>query len=342
LENRLPVDWEEDLCDNPIWPDKAEVIQDEQAGSDRPLPAAFLWAVYNQRTAVLTISLDLSAKLPTVWLLRWPGERSEDSQPLVDQGFQPWPPPNASIILTLPASLRGANISGLRLVWRGEDEELQSATLPVHIETGEDLLPSEEFCSLTADGILECLLSGRDTAEWVEAMERRKVSGGTPSRAREIDSLRDVDTSSYVLYRTRRLGSGLTALGHRLLHTVRTQDAIAYRLRQDPLGPRMLAEALVNEWRNAAHQNGEIMHDSAAVLFSLAEINLTLAHVARRIKEPTLRELFREVIDDIDRMCTEIASRFTPRPNLQEYLHGVKLKHTQLLDPTQSTHSHAY
>jgi hypothetical protein len=103
----------------------------------------------------------------------------------------------------------------------------------------------------------------------------------------------------------------------------------------------MLAEALVNEWRDAAHKNAEVIHDSATVLFSLAEINLTLAHVARRITESTLRALFRDVIDEIDRMCTEIASRYTPRPNLQEYLHAVKLKHTQLLDPTQSRRHHA-
>jgi hypothetical protein len=341
LENRLPVDWEEDRCEDPIWPDTAEVIEDEQSGSDRPLPAAFLWAVYNQRTAVLTVALDLSATFPAVWSLRWPGERSEDAPPLADQGYQPWPPPDGRIVLPLPASLRGANVAGLRLVWRGEDDALQSATLPVHIESGDDLLPPEEFRSLTADGILECLLSGRDPAEWVEAMERRQASGGTPSAAREFDSLRAVDTSSYVLYRTRRLGTALTASGHRLLRTVRTRDAMAYRLRQDPLGPRMLAEALVNEWQDTAQQNQAVMHDAAIVMFSLAEINLTLAHVARRITDAPLRVLFREVIEDIDRMCADIASRYAPPPNLQEYLRAVKRKHVQLLDATQSGRSHA-
>ena len=189
-------------------------VEDEQSGRTDRYDAR--WAVYNQRTAVLT----LTSQFPAVWSLRWPGERSERAT-LADQGHQPWPPPNAHIVLPLPASLRGANVAGLRLVWRGEDGAFQSATLPVHIENGDDLLPPEEFRSLTADGILECLLSGRDPAEWVEAMERRQASGGTPSAARAFDSLRAVDTSSYVLYRTRRLGTALTALGHRLLRTVR-------------------------------------------------------------------------------------------------------------------------
>lgn len=341
LENRLPVDWDEDLCEDPIWPEVGEVIVDEQAGPDRPLPAAFLWAMYNQRTAVLTVAVDLSAKFPAVWSLRWPGERSDDTPPLADQGYQPWPPPNSCIVLPLPVSLRGANVAGLRLVWRGEDDALQSATLPVHIENGDDLLPPEEFRSLTADGILDCLLSGRDPAEWVEAMERRQASAGAQSASREFDSLRAVDTSSYVLYRTRRLGTALTALGNRLLRTVQTRDAMAYRLRQDPLGPRMLAEALVHEWQETEQQNREVMHDAAIVMFSLTEINLTLAHVARRIANAPLQALFQDAIDDIDRMCAEIASSHVPPPNLQEYLLAVKRKGRQLLATTHSGRGHA-
>ena len=346
LRSRLPVHWDKDRCDNPIWPEIADderlkEIEDEQPGSDRPLPAAFRWAIYNQRTAVLTIALDLSAEFPAVWSLRWPGERSEGSPPLADQGYQRWPPPNANLVLPLPASLRGANVAGLRLVWRGKDDTYQSAILPVHVSSGDDLLPPEEFRSLTASGILECLLSGRNPAEWVEAMERRQASGVKPSAASEFDSLRAVDTSSYVLYRTRRLGTALSALGHRLLRTVPTRDAMAYRLRQDPLGPRMLAEAFVNEWRNEAQQNKEVVLDAANVMFSLSEINLTLVHVARKIGNARLRDLYVETIEDIDRMCAEIAARYDLAPNLKEYLRAVKCKRTQLLDATQSGRHHA-
>lgn len=333
LEDRLPVDWDKDFCDHPIWPETAEPIEDEQAGMDRPLPSAFLWAVYNQRTAVLTVAVDPSAEFPLEWSLRWPGERSDEAPPLADHRQHPRPPVEGCIVLQLATSLRGANIAGLRLLWRDEQGALQSATLPVHIESGDDLLPPEEFRSLTADGILECLLSGREPAEWVEALERRQAAGKGNTAAREIDSLRAVDTSGYVLYRTRRLGAALATMGERLLRTVRTRDAMAYRLRQDPLCPIALVEALVREWQNTVSGNGgSSAADPAVLLFSLAEINLMLAHVARRVSEAHLRPLFRETIEHIDRQCSEIASSSAPPPNLRDYLTAVKGKYANLFE----------
>lgn len=341
LEDRLPVDWEKDFCERPIWPEAAEPIDDEQPGADRPLPAAFLWAVYNQRTAVLTVAVDPSAEFPAEWSLRWPGERSEEAPPLADHRQHPRPAAEGRIVLQLAASLRGANIAGLRLVWRDEKGTMQSATLPVHVESGDDLLPPEEFRSLTTDGILECLLSGREPAEWVEALERRQASGQAKASPRELDSLRAVDTSGYILYRTRRLGAALAALGERLLRTVRTRDAMAYRLQQDPLGPRMLAEALVREWQEVSKENGARADDPATLLFGRAEINLMLAHVARRVAEAHLRPLFRETVEDIDRQCAEITSGFAPPPNLKGYLKAVKRKYEHLLEGTAGGARHA-
>lgn len=341
LEDRLPVDWEKDFCERRMWPETAEPIDDEQSGADRPLPAAFLWAVYNQRTAVLRVAVDPSAEFPAEWSLRWPGERAEEAPPLADYRQHPRPPPEGRIVLQLAASLRGANIAGLRLVWRDEEGAMQSATLPVHVESRDDLLPPAEFRSLTADGILECLLSGREPAEWVEALERRQASGQVKASPRELDSLRAVDTSGYILYRTRRLGAALAALGERLLRTVRTRDAMAYRLRQDPLGPRMLAEALVREWQEVSKENGARADDPAALLFGLAEINLMLAHVARRVAEAHLRPLFRETVEDIERHCAEITSGFAPPSNLKDYLKAVKRKYEHLLEGTAGGARHA-
>lgn len=342
LEDRLPVNWEEDFCERPIWPDTVEPIEDEQPSGDYPLPEAFLWAVYNQRMALLTVTVDPSAKFPAEWSLRWPGERSEAAPPLADHRQHPHPPIDGCILLQLAASMRGANIAALRLIWRNEDGVMQSATLPVHAESADDLLPPEEFRSLNASGILECLLSGRELAEWIEALERRRAAGPTTAAPREVDSLRAVDTSGYVLYRTRRLGAAIAALGERLLRTVRTQDAMAYRLRQDPLGPRMLAEALVREWREGATQNGASADDPTVLLFSLAEINLMLAHVARRVRKAHLRPLFRGTISDIEQQCTEIAMGCARLPpNLTEYLNAVRAKYEHLLDGMPGGKGHA-
>jgi hypothetical protein len=220
-------------------------------------------------------------------------------------------------------------------VWLDEDGVMQSATLPVHVETEEDLLPPEEFRSLTADAILDCLLSGREPAEWVEALDQRQAARQTNAAPGEIDSLRAVDTSGYVLYRTRRLGAALTALGERLVRTVRTRDAMTYRLRQDPLGPLMLAETLIREWQESSEQNRGNADDLAVLLFNLAEIKLMLAHVGRTLTESLFRPLFRQIIEGIDHMCNEATSGYTPPPNLRDYLDAVKQKHEHLLPGTE-------
>jgi hypothetical protein len=203
--------------------------------------------------------------------------------------------------------------------------------MPVHVEAAEDLLPPEEFRSLSASGIVECLLSGREPAEWVALLEGRQSGDQAGSGSREYDSLRAVDTSSYMLYRTRRLGAALTAQGERLLHTVRTREAMIYRLRQDPLGPCMLAEALIHESEASALNNGNHGGDGSVLLFSLAEISLMLAHVARRLTEVSLRPLFKETVGEIDRMSDEWAKRAEPSTNLSGYLTAVRKKCADLL-----------
>jgi len=87
-----------------------------------------------------------------------------------------------------------------------------------------------------------------------------------------------------------------------------------YRLRQDPLGPRMLAEALIRELEAASPHDGDHGGDTSVLLFSLAEISLMLAHVARKVTEASLRPLFRATVDDIDRMSDEWATHYKRAP----------------------------
>ena len=338
LEDRLPVNWDLDWCESAIWPDSVEAIEDEQPGSSQPIPAVFLWAVYNQRDAILTIALDTQKQLPAEWSLRWPGEGSEQTSPLLDQLRLPRPPANGSATLQLSESFRGANIAALRLTWRDETGQSKSGLMPVNVESTESLLPPEEFRSLTAHGIVECLLSGREPAEWVALRENRQ--NGPASNSRAFDSLHAVDTSGYTLFRTRRLGAALTAQGERLLKTVRTREAVSYRLRQDPLGPRMLAEALIRESEDAGTDKGD---EGAAslLLFSLAEICLMLAHVSRRLGEARFRPLFEETIREIEKMGDARVERAAPSPNLFRYLASVRTRCGDLLGRPKGEGRHA-
>jgi hypothetical protein len=181
------------------------------------------------------------------------------------------------------------------------------------VERAEDLLPPEEFQALSADAIIACLLSGREPAELVEQMERQ-------GRDSSYHSAPGVDTSGYALYRVRRLGRALATLGERLLRTIRTREATAYRLGQDPLGPCALAEALVREWASPSEQG------RAALRFALAEVCLTLAHVARHVatgrqeSEPDLASLYREAIRRIGGLG---AAQVGCGNNLEQYIAAV-------------------
>lgn len=176
-----------------------------------------------------------------------------------------------------------------------------------------DLLPPEEFRTLTADAIMSGLLSGREPAELVEFLERRRAAYGK-RRDGVIDSLRSVDTTGYLLYRMRQVGRTLVRLSERLLRTVRTRDALTYRLEQDPFGPCRLADALIRDWRIAQGNDGFVSDVQSSLLFALAEIALVVAHVGQRVHEkqeegePDLRPVFQTVVARLYRQCMELSS----------------------------------
>jgi hypothetical protein len=312
LRDRLTDRWEQDEAERTNWLDQARLPEDEAAGSVLQLPAVFLWAALDQPANALTLGLDPSGTMPRLWSVRLPGERARELPPLASQADVPVPPPTGRVTVPLPAELRQVTVACLAVHWTEDDGEHQ-ALLPVQVERPEDLLPPEEFRAISADAIIACLLSGREPAELVEQMDRR--GGGSNHHSAPV-----VDTSSYALYRVRRLGRALATLGERLLRTVRTREATAYRLGQDPLGPSALAEALVREWGSGSEQA------RAALRFALAEVCLTLAHVSQRVgagrqeSEPGLAPLYGEAIRRIEELGAGLAGCDN---NLEQYIAAV-------------------
>ena len=313
-----------------IWPEAPEPIDEEAPGSGHPLPAAFLWALYDQKANSLTVALDLSVPTPPEWSLYLPGERADDAPPLVDQSSAPSLPPDGRLVIALPppGALAGAQYLRAGMVWRDEAGE-QTGLLPVHIKSMDDLLPPEEFRSLTAQAILDCLLSGQEPAEWVDALERKREHDPDSAAARQADALRAVDTGSYLLYRTRRLGIALTAMGERLFNTVRSSNAMTYRLRHDPLGPLMLTETLVREWREEARSDPSRWRDQPDVQPCRDQSD------ARPCRSPDRRgaaaQHLRRSHRRNRRAVGVVAASHAPPPNLQQYLHDVRRRQTELL-----------
>lgn len=304
LRNCMPIEWETDFCERPIWPEEAAPLEEDLMPNVPTIPDVFLYATYNQQEAKLIVFLDKSKKLPVTWFIRLMGENADEYPPLASQREFRRMSADGKIVVTLPEAMRNAHITCVRLHWVDAEGNPQEAFLPVQVEKKEDLLPPEEFRALSADAIMDCLISGKDPIEWIECQEwRRRKNRNTTDAA--VESLRAVDTSGYALYRVRKLGRALSKLGERIQKTVRTPEAISYRLNQDPLGPSLLAESFVSSHciQDPNLKPGGL--EKSEVAFSLAEIALVVAHAGRKIylarerREPDFRLTFRKATDSL-------------------------------------------
>lgn len=336
IDSRLPVDWALDRCDRITWQQSAEPLPEDLPPLTPFLPAVFLSATYSQREAQLVICLDATKSFPTQWSLRLPGQQS-GSPPLVENRQYPSIPGNGRIVLQLPGNMRGVTVTCLLVTWMPDHGDAATAYLPVQVEKLGDLLAPEEFRSLSAAAIIECLISGRELAEIVDVEERR-ASRGTASTEAALESLRAVDTSGFVLYRVRRLGRALAALGERLQKTLHTHDAMTYRLRHDPLGPCILADAFIRESAKHGQAAGMDVMERSQFMFSLAELSLTVAFAGRGIHseletgEPDLRPLFRVTVSEFLKMANGLpALGIVGQDRLQDYIEAVKEKACDLL-----------
>lgn len=321
LRDRLTDGWVDDEADWTIWQEEDGQPPDDEADAGRPrLPEAFLWAALDQRKGILTLGLD-PATLPDTWSIRLVGEKVTARPPLASEANLIGVSKEARgpVTVPLPAELGTASITCLAVHWIENGEERQ-ALLPVQVERTDHLLPPEEFRSLSAETIMACLLSGRNPAELVEQVQRQHAVDPVPSAP-------VVDLSGYTLYRVRRMGRALAMLGERLLRTVRTTEATEYRLQQDPLGPLAFAVALKLAWG-----------DGQPLQFALAEIRLTLAHVAwrvaaeRRENEPDLAPLYRKATRRTEDLGTGIAGS---GDNLKQYIAAVSEECRRLMGATE-------
>jgi hypothetical protein len=309
LDARLPVRWYEDdndSCDDVFWPAKAEPPEDESPRQPT-LPPVFVAVTFNEQTAKMTAFFDATSPLPSAWSWARPGAKANDTGTiLLDSLWMKSVPSEGRLTVELPVSMRGLTLTCVRVAWTDEQGQSQSGLLPVQTESLEDLLPAELFRGLTADHIMNCLISGREPAELVGENESDPGHlSSVAALAQAYDPLRQIDTTGYTLYQIRKLGQTLAVLAERLLRTVRTREAATYRLRQDPLGPIALADALAKDLSIQEEPLETSQIKISQLAFSFAEIALTLAHVCRRVRadrnpgDYDSRAIYRDVIRDL-------------------------------------------
>jgi hypothetical protein len=331
----IPVSWDDPAgVDDIVWQDPEQDPEDVPSARPR-LPEFFVCASYSQTTGEVRVGIDRIQPEPADWSICLAGHSTAQSVSLFSRAS--CVPGETTLIFTLDERSRGVHLAALRVSWADKDAERQEGFLAVAVEDRDtDLLPPEEFRCLSVDGIIECLLSGRTPAEWIEkryAWRKRNTSADAA-----IESLRAVDTSNYVLYRVRRFGRALAAMADRIARTSPTPDAIRYRLLRDPLGPVHLAEILFGggDGHEGGHPSGA---ETAYQLYVLAEMLLSVGHVGKQVRRSCGRDgkwampLFHEARERIGAVIRRIRGRSGPLPgDLSRYLEASLSENGRLLN----------
>lgn len=183
--------------------------------------------------------------------------------------------------------------SGFWVSWDGTQGR---AWWPVNVASGHALPPPEELRDLPLDVLIDILTSARPLHRALRAYLKRRndaqprVDPTTPI----LDPHKRVDTSQFLLQRTRRVSWALNGLRERLERPVGTEESLHWRLR-GPIGVIAVADALVKE--------GQSDEEKA---FLLSELALELARVRPSsgpgcLSTTRVREAIQSVVGELDK-----------------------------------------
>ena len=173
---------------------------------------------------------------------------------------------------------------------------------PTAIEDVSHLPPPEELASMTLEDLLRIFADNMSMRTMLERLARKfaddpdeKSSSNLP----ELDPHKRVDTSSFMLQRTRRFSYAMEGLKRRLSRPFFTQKQLDWHL-SGPIGPLALAKALIKD-----HSESEFPVPDE-VGFLLAELALELSEVQVQGQEgalpaSTVREALKKVLKDLKR-----------------------------------------
>ena len=189
--------------------------------------------------------------------------------------------------------------SGILVCWRDSGG---TAWWPVNVASPASLPPPEELRDLPLEVLIDILTSARPLHQAMRAWVRRWKERGRQNEVVELDPLKYVDTSTFLLQRTRRVSWALTGLRQRLERPAPTEACLEWRLR-GPVGATALATALEKEARSDQEK-----------CFLLAELALELARARPQatvggLKPAEVRAAIGQVIDELKiRICADALS----------------------------------
>ena len=279
---------------------------EDAVGEEVSLPPVFGDAMYDcddkQRA---TISLSLHGRPPDKWELIVDGEEERFF------GEHEW------LELGKPSTCRvdwqpARPPSGFWVKWQDSGG---SAWWPVNVTAGSVLPPPEELKNLPLEVLISILSSARPLHRVIGGYLRRRERGKAKTDgAAIVDPHKRVDTSRFLLQRTRRISWALNALRERLERPVVTREFLQWRLR-GPVGVLSLAEALVRDAKSDEER-----------AFLISELALELARAKPATAPGCLpaEEHASEIRSVICELKTLIPSQPSHAPeNLRQYVESV-------------------
>jgi len=219
-----------------LWMPLPEEGEDAADPNDILLPDAFAEAIfYSEGSQGGFVEFSFLGDPPVKFALYREDEMPSDPPFLQESD---WKTRGGPALLRVPWIKEHAP-SGFKVEW---EHSKGSAWWPVNVSSPDALPPPAELRDLPLETLVEVLTSAKPLHIVLGRILRKKGSPKRNDRS-ALDPHKLVDTSSFLLQRTRRVSRAFEGMRERLERPVTTGQALAWRLR-GPVGPLALAKAI--------------------------------------------------------------------------------------------------
>jgi hypothetical protein len=272
----------------------------DSANDEDLLPEAFAAASYDHTDGKGTVGLTFKGVPPKGWFLLKDSAGKEAWFSEVE-----WINAGSPATAKLPwADMRPP--SGFWVRWTGCGN---AAWLPVNVFSGAALPPPEELRDLPLEALINILTSARPLHQALRvclAQHARAATGGGDNQpVSMVDPHKRVDTTGFLLQRTRRVSLALNELKVRLQRPVVSKESLEWRLR-GPVGVLALWNALDKE----ATSNEERMFLLSELALELDRCTPTTADgcLPVSVVRSAILRLAGEIMDSIHRKSDIVAA----------------------------------
>jgi len=295
----------EELGDEAKWKWIGSPAGAEDAEADEVvLPAAFESAVFSlNKEHKGIVVIQIAGNPPEGWIIKHEGSAVYDGTRWEEAGkpgsitiaWAEWKPP-----------------SGFEVYWRGAPKP---AWLPVNVVDMNALPPPEDLKDLPLEALIDILTSAQPLHQVIRRwLKKREGVPGNKEHGPLINPHDRVDTSSFLLQRTRRISFALNALRGRLERPASTKESLDWRL-CGPIGVAALAKAIAKEAKSDQEK-----------AFILTELALELSRVEPReikgsLPKSRIKNRIAEVIKELRESILQY--RIEDNERLKHYIRSV-------------------